>query len=74
MRVNVKLMEQNVSQINAGITINVDVKHNVCEEEDVCNPVTCNCEKTKYCGWFNDYLWWSYKVIRWRNKNYSNKF
>ena len=50
MRVNVKLMEQNVSQINAGITINVDVKHNVCEEEDVCNPVTCNCEKTKYCG------------------------
>ena len=49
--VNVNLMEQNVSQIIAGITINVDVsvkKHNVCEEDYVCNPVTCNCEKTKY--------------------------
>ena len=40
-------MEQNVSQFNGGITINVTAsvkKHYVCEKYYVWNPATCNCE------------------------------
>ena len=28
----------------------------------------------KYYGWFSNYVWWNYRIIQWRNKNYSNKF
>ena len=50
----------------------------VCEKDYVWNPTKCICGNGKnlvsIIGWFNDYLWWSYKV-RWRrNKNYFNKF
>ena len=43
-------MKQNVSQINDGITINVDEckKHHICENAYVCNPSTCICENGKY--------------------------
>ena len=48
MSVNTNLMKQNVSQINGGIMINVDVsiKH-ICENDHVWNPVTCNCGNGK---------------------------
>ena len=51
MNVNAILMEQNVSQFNGGITINVTAsvkKHHVCEKYYVWNPATCNCENWKY--------------------------
>ena len=51
MNVNVNLMEQNVIQINEGITIDVDLgvkKHNICEKHYIWNPATCNCENGKY--------------------------
>ena len=43
-------MEQNVSQINGGILINVDVsvKNNICEKEYAWNPSICICENGKY--------------------------
>ena len=43
-------MEQNVSQINGGILINVDVsvKNNIYEKEYVWNPSICICENGKY--------------------------
>ena len=44
-------MEQNVSQINGVITINVDMsvkKHHISEKYYVWNPATCNCENGKY--------------------------
>ena len=50
MNVNVNLMEQNESQINGGITINVDVsvKNIIYVKKIVLNPATCNCENGKY--------------------------
>ena len=51
MNVNVNLMEQNVSQINDGISINVNVsvtKIHICDKEYVWNPSTCICENEKY--------------------------
>ena len=51
-----------------------EFKKHICEKDYVCNPATCNCENGKYYGWFNDYMWLSYKAILWRYKNYSNKF
>ena len=44
-------MEQNVSQINDGISINVNVsvtKIHICDKEYVWNPSTCICENEKY--------------------------
>ena len=41
------LMEENVTQINSGIMVNVDESH-VCEKDYVWNPVTCSCENEKY--------------------------
>ena len=44
-------MKQNVSHINGGITINVDMsvkKHHICEKYYACNPATCNSENGKY--------------------------
>ena len=44
-------MVKKVIQINAGITVNVDVnvkKHHICEKDYVSNPATCNCENGKY--------------------------
>ena len=43
-------MEQNVIQINGGITINVDmsVKNVIYVKKIVWNPSTCNCENGKY--------------------------
>ena len=43
-------MEQNVRQINSGITINVNVsvKHHICEKYYAWNPAACNCENGKY--------------------------
>ena len=44
-------MEQNVSQINGGITINVDMsikKYHICEKDHIWNPSTCDCENGKY--------------------------
>ena len=38
-------MEQNVSQINGGITINVDVS---IKTSYIWNPAICNCENGKY--------------------------
>ena len=49
--VNVNLMEKNVSHINSGITIVLDVsvkKIHVCEKGYVQNPAKCNCENGKY--------------------------
>ena len=49
--VNVHLMEQNVIQINGGITINVNVsvKNMIYVKKNyISNPVTCNCENGKY--------------------------
>ena len=51
MNVNVDLMEQNLIQINGGITINVDVsvkKFMLYEKGYVWNPAKCNCENGKY--------------------------
>ena len=42
---------KNVSQINGGITINVEVeckKHHICEKDYICNPSTCSCKNGKY--------------------------
>ena len=44
-------MEENVIQINGGITTNVDVsvkKRHVCENGYIWNPDTCSCENGKY--------------------------
>ena len=43
-------MEQNVIQINGGITINVDVsiKKLLYVKKNVWNPATCNCKNGKY--------------------------
>ena len=49
--VNVDLMEENVIQINCGITINVDVSvKNVMhvKKNYVCNSATCSYENWKY--------------------------
>ena len=51
VKVNVNLMEQNVIQINGGITITVDVNvKNIIyvKKEYVWNPSTCICENGKY--------------------------
>ena len=74
-------MEQTVSQIIGWITKNVEVsvkRHHIYEKDYVCNPATCICEDgkifSKYCRWLIDYQSWSYSVILWIDKNYSNKF
>ena len=50
--VSVDLMEENVIQINVGITINVDAsvykKQHICEKDYIWNPVTCSCENEIY--------------------------
>ena len=49
--VNVNLMEENIAQMNGGITINADVslkKHHICERNYMWNPSTCSCENRKY--------------------------
>ena len=50
LSVNVNLMEENVSQINGGITINAaECKQcHVCEKYCVWNSATCSCENGKY--------------------------
>ena len=50
--VNVNLMEENVIQINGGITINV----NVSVKRHVWNPATCSCENGKYLASIMDDL------------------
>ena len=45
------MIEQNVSQINVGIIINVDVsvkKYHVCEKDYISNAPICNCKNWKY--------------------------
>ena len=44
------MIEKKVTQINGGITINVDVsvKNIIYEKDYVWNPATCNCENRKY--------------------------
>ena len=41
-------MEQNVSQINGGITINEYKKYHISEKDHIWNPSTCDCENGKY--------------------------
>ena len=43
-------MEENVIQINGGITINADVsvKNVICEKDYILNPSTCSCKNGKY--------------------------
>ena len=52
-------------------------KCHVCKKDYLWNPASCN-EKylifSKYQGWFRNCMWWSYRNISQRNKNYSNKF
>ena len=51
MDVNVNLIEQKVTQINGGITINVNVsvKSIIYVKKDyVWNSATCNCQNGKY--------------------------
>ena len=48
MNANVNLMEQNVIQINEGITINVDASVKNMLKKNVANFTTCNCENRKY--------------------------
>ena len=48
MNANVNLMEQNVIQINEGITINVDASVKNMWKKNVANFATCNCENRKY--------------------------
>ena len=49
--VNVDLMEENVIQINGGITINVDMnvskERHVCEKDYIWNHSACSCENGK---------------------------
>ena len=70
-------MKQNVSQINGGITINIDVcvKNIYVIMFGIPLHVIVKMENILQVLWmFNDYLWWIYKIIRWTNKNHSNKF
>ena len=39
-------MEENLIQINGGITKNIDVS--VCEKDFIWNATTCSCENGKY--------------------------
>ena len=50
MNLNVNVMEQNVIQINDGITINDDVslKNHIYAKNYVWNPAACNCVNGKY--------------------------
>ena len=46
-------MEENIIQIQSGITINVKFqceckKHYICEKEYIRNPATCSCKNYKY--------------------------
>ena len=43
-------MEENVIQINGGITVNADVsvKNVICEKDYILNPSTCSCKNGKY--------------------------
>ena len=44
-------MEENIVQMNGGITINADVslkKRHICERNYMWNPSTCSCENRKY--------------------------
>ena len=60
MNVNVNFMEQNVTQVNSGIMINVDVtvkKHNICEKKIFGILVHVFVKIfTKYYGRFSDYV------------------
>ena len=52
-------MEENVIQINGGVTINVDVSvKNVMyvKEDYIWNPSTCSCENEKYLASIMEYL------------------
>ena len=45
------MIEQNVSQINVGIIINVNVsvkKYQICEKDYISNAPICNCKNLKY--------------------------
>ena len=49
MSVDVYLMEENIIQINDGITINVDIKkQHIYEKDYVWNLSTCRCKNGKY--------------------------
>ena len=52
MNINVSLTNQNIIQINGGITINVDVsvKNIIYVKKYVWNPSTSICECRKYLG------------------------
>ena len=73
-------MEENVIQIDGGITINVNVRVKnvmyVGKKNYIWNPATCSCANGKYLTNIinsaitcNEII-----VIRRRNKHYSNKF
>ena len=57
-------MEQNVIQINGGITMNVDtcVKNVIYMKKIVWNPYTCSWKIfSKDYEWFSNYMW--YEII-----------
>ena len=78
VNVNANLTEENVIQINGGITVNVDlsVKHITYVKKIIFAILVHAFAKikifTKYCRWFSDYQWTNYK--RGRNKNLSKTF
>ena len=64
---------KNIIQINGGKTTNVDLrvkKVNVWEKGYIWNLPRWRNVVGK---WIRDYVWWSPRIIRQRNKNYSNK-
>ena len=68
-------MEENVTKINGGITINVDVsvKKNILYLESFYMWLQQWKKFSKYYGWFNNYVWWSYRVIQRRTIFNENK-
>ena len=49
----------------------------VSEKDYIWNPSKCICENGKYLASTMDdstIMWWSYRILRRRNKNHSNKF
>ena len=49
-------------------------KHNICGQDNISNPATFSCENGKYLSSIMDDSAITCRIIRWRNKNYSNKF
>ena len=78
--VNKNLTEENVIQINDGITINVDVgvkKHHICEKDYIWNSATWNYKNGKYFGSIIDNSVITCETViklYMREKSYSSKF